>query len=309
MSLLHLETSLVEPRNGVSSRSIPLQLRLARRNARRLLPSLGGGFSPEDLDAEAGDRRLEEDFLAESRALIAPALDAVPSDPDRFLAWFEGLRDVGPGQGDPLFPWLAEAASLDQFRWFLGQEVAGEAGFEDLLALTQIKMPVLAKLEMARNFWDEMGRGRESGLHGLLLSRLADDLDAHLPAAQILPEPLALSNLLTALAWNRHYAFQSLGALGAIELTAPGRARLVNLGLRRLGCDAATRKYFALHANLDLQHSEAWNRQVLQPLVAADPRYARAFAEGALLRLHAGAQCFAVYRDHLWGPGHRPERG
>lgn len=298
MSLLDLGA----PRTFETSRSASLQRRLARRNARRLLPSLGGpGFSAEDLEAEVGDRRLEEDFLAEARGLVAPALDDVPQEPERFLAWFEALRDVGPGQGDPLFPWLAESASLDQFRWFLGQEVAGEAGFEDLLALTQIKMPVLAKLEMARNFWDEMGRGRESGLHGLLLSRLADDLDAHLPAAEILPEPLALSNLLTALAWNRHYAFQSLGALGAIELTAPGRAHLVNLGLRRLGCDAATRKYFALHANLDLQHSEAWNRQVLLPLVAADARYARAFAEGALLRLHAGARCFAVYRDRLWG--------
>jgi len=300
MSLLDPGTSLGPP-SLESSRSAPLQRRLARRNALRLLPSLGSGFSREDFEAEVGDRRLEEDFLAEARGLVAPALDEVPRDPERFLAWFEGLRDAGPGQGDPLFPWLAEAASLDQFRWFLGQEVAGEAGFEDLLALTQIKMPVVAKLEMARNFWDEMGRGRESGLHGLLLSRLADELDAHLPPTEILPEPMALSNLLTALAWNRHYAFQSLGALGAIELTAPGRAHLVNLGLRRLGCDAATRKYFALHANLDLQHSEAWNRQVLQPLVAADPRYARAFAEGALLRLHAGARCFAVYRDHLWG--------
>ena len=302
MSLLDVGASPGAPWNLARSRSVPLQLRLARRNALRLLPSLGSGLSPEDLDAEVGDRRLEEDFLAEARGLVAPALDQVPHDPEGFLAWFESLREVGPGQGDPLFPWLAESASLDQFRWFLGQEVAGEAGFEDLLALTQIKMPVLAKLEMARNFWDEMGRGRESGLHGLLLSRLADDLDAHLPATEILPEPMALSNLLTALAWNRHYAFQSLGALGVIELTAPERAHLVNLGLRRLGCDAATRKYFALHANLDLQHSAAWNREVLEPLVAADPRYARAFAEGALLRLHGGARCFAVYREHLWGP-------
>jgi hypothetical protein len=35
----------------------------------------------------------------------------------------------------------------------------GEAGYEDLLAMTQVKMSVKAKLEMARNFWDEMGRG------------------------------------------------------------------------------------------------------------------------------------------------------
>jgi hypothetical protein len=111
---------------------------------------------------------------------------------------------------------------------------------------------------------------------------------------------MALGNLLGALAWNRRYAFQSLGALGVIELTAPGRAAMVNLGLRRLGCRPEIRKYFALHATLDVQHSRAWNEGVLRPLVAADPRCARALAEGALLRLRAGADCFAAYRAHLW---------
>ena len=61
--------------------------------------------------------------------------------------------------------------------WFVTQEVAGEAGFEDLLALTQVKMPVTAKLEMARNYWDEMGRGRVGGMHGPLLERLAGYLN------------------------------------------------------------------------------------------------------------------------------------
>ena len=58
-------------------------------------------------------------------------------------------------------------------KWFLLQEVAGEAGFEDLLAMAQVKMPVPAKLEMARNFWDEMGRGKAKGMHGPMLERLA----------------------------------------------------------------------------------------------------------------------------------------
>ena len=64
-----------------------------------------------------------------------------PTDPDGFIAWFEELKATGPGQGDPLFPWLARHASRDELRWFLRQEVAGEAGFEDLVALTQVKMP------------------------------------------------------------------------------------------------------------------------------------------------------------------------
>jgi len=279
---------------------LSLHRRLARRNELRFRPTFEGDLSLDALDEEMADRLAEESFIRRARVPLARPLASVPQDPDAFVAWFEGLAERGPGQGDPLFPWLAEEATLEQMRWFLGQEVAGEAGFEDLLALTQLKMPVTAKLEMARNFWDEMGQGHEVGMHGPLLTRLADDLNVQVPVEQILTEPLCLANLLSALAWNRRYAYQSLGALGAIELTAPGRAKFVNAGLRRLGCPPETRKYFALHATLDVKHAASWNREVLRPMVAAEPRCARVFAEGALLRLHAGADCFSAYRAHLW---------
>ena len=37
-----------------------------------------------------------------------------PRTPDGFIRWFEDLRVSGPGQGDPLFPWLATTAGLDE---------------------------------------------------------------------------------------------------------------------------------------------------------------------------------------------------
>src|SRR5690606_25637317 len=115
------------------------------------------------------------------------------------------------------------------------QEVAGEAGFDDLVALTQVRLPTCAKLEMARNYWDEMGQGHESGMHGPMLERLAGDLNLRRGTAHVVVESLALGNLMVALAANRRYAYHSIGALGAIELTAPGRATHVNAGLKRLG--------------------------------------------------------------------------
>jgi hypothetical protein len=274
-----------------------LHRRMARQNEKRLRPSLDAP-AIADLAAEVADRRLEEQFVARERAAVQPLLRHLPAagNADAFVAWFAALRDSGPGQHDPLFPWLAQAASMAQLRWFLGQEVAGEAGFEDLLALTQLRMPAEAKLEMARNYWDEMGRGRRSGMHGLMLARLADVLALRLPIDQTVWPSLALANMLVALAWNRHYAYQAVGALGVIELTAPGRAKQVNAALKRLGVAPGDRQYFALHATLDVRHSAAWNHQVLRALVAADPRCARAIAEGALLRLRAGARCFDRYR-------------
>jgi hypothetical protein len=133
-----------------------------------------------------------------------------------------------------------------------------------------------------------------------MLATLADKL--RLPEVPIVWESVALGNLMVALACNRHYAYQSLGALGVIELTAPGRAELVNAGLERLGIPAAVRRYFAIHATLDVAHSAAWNAEVLHPLVGENPAVARAIAEGALMRLTAGARCFERYRAVLW-PG------
>ena len=277
-------------------------LALASYGRRRLEPALpdAPAASVPSLD------ELERDFVEQERAAVRAHAGEAPSDPDAFVRWFEALRECGPGQGDPLFPFLAKHATLEQMKWFLAQEVAGEAGFDDLVALTQVKMPLQAKLELARNYWDEMGRGRRAGMHGPLLADLARALGVRSDPEHTVWESLALANLLVALALDRRYAYHSIGALGAIELTAPGRVAQVDEGLARLGVPKAARRYFTLHATLDLKHSEAWDREVLRPLVAQEPRAAQAIAEGALMRLRAGARCFERYRAELSpAPGQR----
>jgi len=51
-----------------------------------------------------------------------------------------------------------------------------------------------------------------------------------------------------------------------------------------------------------VRHSAAWNAEVLAPLVAEAPQVARCIAEGAVLRLRAGARCFERYKRELWRP-------
>lgn len=281
---------------------------LAASHAERLNPSAAATDWDRSLQHEFDIRRIEHRFVEAERKEVAALVANVPRDPAQFVRWFETLEDEGPGQHDPLFDWLADSASYEQMCWFLSQEVAGEAGFDDLVALTQIKLPERAKLEMARNYWDEMGQGSAAGMHGPMLSRLARALELGDPSDTVW-EALALGNLMVALATDRHYAYQSVGALGVIELTAPGRAKMVNAGLKRLGVPGAVRQYFALHATLDVRHSAAWNAEVLAPLVQRTPEVARCIAEGALLRLRAGARCFERYRRQLWGArasGYRP---
>jgi hypothetical protein len=277
-----------------------LHRRLARWNHKRLNPGLPGPGWTDDLREEHEMRLLEGVWVEAFRAEIADQVATVPTEPDRFIAWFEALKADGPGQGDPLFDWLAEEAGLDEMQWFLTQEAAGEAGFDDLVALTQVKLPVPAKLELARNYWDEMGRGNEGGMHGPMLERTVAGLGLT-PAIDVTVWPsLALANTMTAFVTTRRYAYHSVGALGVVELTAPTRVAKVAGGLKRLGCEPKVRKYFDLHAVLDLKHSEDWDREALRPLVEEDPARAHALAEGALMRLICGRRCFEVYRAHLW---------
>ncbi len=281
---------------------IDLHSRLTAFNATRMKPQLAAPKWQSELLTEV-DARIEEGlFVERERRQITALLADVPSSTAEFTAWFDRLRDIGPGQHDRLFPWLAEQATRDQMRWFLAQEIAGETGFDDLVAMTQVRFPARAKLEMARNYWDEMGRGHENGMHGGMLERTSEEFELDTFDAPLVWESQALANLMAALASNRRYAYQSIGALGAIEMTSPSRVSLVSSGLRRLGVSAAGRQYFQLHAGLDIRHSKEWNAEVIAPLVAAQPAAARPIAEGALMRLRAGERCFVRYRSELGVP-------
>jgi pyrroloquinoline quinone (PQQ) biosynthesis protein C len=291
----------LRPSNGGDELlSDDVQQRLARWNRDRLSARLPDACWQEEIRDDAAMLDLQGSFLESLRTRVAQRAKAVPTGPAEFIAWFEGLEANGPGQHDPLFAWLEEQATLDQMRWYLQQEAAGEAGFDDLTAFTQVKLPPRIKLELARNYWDEMGRGNAKGMHGPMLHRLVEALDLNPCIEGTVWESLALANAMTAMATRRDYAWHALGALGAIELTAPARSAAVAAGLKRLGVAPKDRMYFDLHATLDVKHSAAWNAEALVPAVADDPTRAIAIAEGALMRLECGARCFERYRREFW---------
>lgn len=277
-----------------------LHRRLALWNHKRLAPAVPHENWATELDEEREMKALEARWIEAFRSEIADQAAAAPRDVAGFTAWFEALEADGPGQHDPLFDWLATDASAEAMDWFLTQEAAGEAGFDDLVALAQVKMPQEPKLELARNYWDEMGRGNPMGMHGPMLDRAILALDLKPTIEGTVWQSLALANTLTAFATTRRYAWHAVGALGVVELTAPGRVALVGKGLKRLDHPPVVRKYFDLHAVLDVKHAADWIANVLQPLVRDVPECVPYLAEGALMRLHCGARCFEVYRDHLW---------
>lgn len=277
-----------------------VQRRLSAFNIKRFTPALPITDWREDLFASDEGAILEALYLDRERETVRDLAAEAPADPEGFIDWFESLKDWGPGQKDSLFPWLAAKATMEEMKWFLTQEVAGEAGFEDLTALTQVRLPQRPKLELARNYWDEMGRGKPKGMHGPLLETLASRLHLEPRPETTVWQSLALANTMAGLAANRQFTYHSIGALGVIEMTAPDRAAAVASGLKRLGVPAADRHYFDLHSILDVKHSLAWNAEAIFPLIEqGEPGVAQAIAEGALMRLEAGRRCFDRYRAHF----------
>lgn len=271
---------------------------LARANASRLRPRRTAGDFEAELERETSIRRMERKFVEEARACVRAQASAVPRDVNGFLDWFIALKDLPLGQTDALFPWLAEHANQQQMCWFLEQERANETSFGDLVALTQVNMPPRPKQELARNYWDEMVRS-----HVTDTPRSAVQCPKHAAKPETAVwESLALGNLMVALATNRHYAFQSLGALGVAELTAPRSKQFVQAGLLRLGLAVETPDFYSSSTRFDALHSAAWQREVIEPLIAGDSTLAPFIAEGALMRLNFAKCCFERYRKELWSP-------
>ncbi|MEP6792084.1 MAG: iron-containing redox enzyme family protein, partial [Ramlibacter sp.] len=143
------------------------------------------------------------------------------------------------------------------------------------------------------------GHGKQSAMHGQMLDTMVRELGLRPQIDDTVWESLALANTMLGLAFTRRYAWQSLGALGAIELTAPGRVAQVSAGMKRLGMDGRMRAYFDLHAALDKAHARAWIAEIIRPAVEEDPSRAPHIAEGALMRLLCGRRCFDRYQREL----------
>ena len=84
----------------------------ARHTTRtRLQPILPDEAPADELSREAAVARAEIAFIEALRHEIAPLSRPFRTPPTILSPGSRQLKDTGPGQGDPLFPWLAEHAT------------------------------------------------------------------------------------------------------------------------------------------------------------------------------------------------------
>jgi pyrroloquinoline quinone (PQQ) biosynthesis protein C len=172
-------------------------------------------------------------------------------------------------------------------------ECAGEAAFDDLVAMGQVGTRGAVKMEMASNYWDEMGKGRAHAVHTHLFHRLIEGLSLEAPPASELPwQVLAGVNVMLWSCIPRRNAFRAQGTLGAVELLAPQRCTRVAHGARRVGIKKKTVVYYTAHAIIDIGHAEGWLENVVKPQVENYAPSRVGIAEGLLARADASLDYF-----------------
>ncbi len=239
------------------------------------------------------ERPWEEDMLRRARNAAGLDESELPSDPERFAAWFQSTAFSHPLYEHELYSFLASDATRAQLEWFFRMECAGEAAFDDLVALGQVGTRGQVKMEMASNYWDEMGKGHRHAVHTHLFHRLIEELSLEAPPASDLPwQVLAGVNVMLWSCIHRRNAFRAQGTLGAVELLAPQRCTRVAHGAQRVGIKKKTVVYYTAHAIIDIGHAEGWLDNVVKPQVESHPPARVGIAEGLLARADASLDYF-----------------
>jgi hypothetical protein len=242
--------------------------------------------------------RLEGAFLERLQEADARRPWDLPGDPS------EALRAIQAADRVPaLYRWLADEATAHQVRAFLELEGGPDGGFDDLVAHCQVGVAGPAKVELARNYWDEMGGGDPARVHTELHRSMAASLGLrHRPRTELPVACLDRMLLGTTLATNRWFQPEMIGALGLIELQAGPRCRLVVAALRRIGAPAEALPFYEEHARVDPGHGRAWLDQVVGPLVDDHPDLGWRIVRGARWRSTVNAG-FLVAVSSLLGAG------
>jgi hypothetical protein len=232
--------------------------------------------------------RLETQWLQELDAAAQPLMKALAADPVRAMRAL-AAKDRLPA----VYKWVGDEATLPELRTFLAIEGGPDGGFDDLVATCQIGLSGAPKMELARNYWDEMGNGDPADVHTDLHRRMAAVVEIPDLPREKLPTPaLQRAAFGGLLATNRWLQPEMIGALGLTELQAGPRCRLVLKAFERLAIPTEAHTFYQVHADVDPRHGKDWLDQAIAPLAQQQPSWAPRMIRGAAWRWLVNADLF-----------------
>ncbi len=245
--------------------------------------------------------RLEADWLAELEAHWETAGPLTQCEGPREVV--QAMRAVAARDRLPqAYRWLARSATHEQLVRFLALEGGPDGGFDDLVAVAQVGLQGSAKLELGKNYWDEMGCGDAAGVHTVLHQSMAAAIGLQsVPREQQPVESLERVAVGGLLATNRWLQPEMVGALGLLELQAGPRCRLVVQAFDRLGAPQEAYPFYVEHADVDPVHGKDWMDKAVVPLVGEHPDWGPRIVKGAWWRSQLNLAFFEAARRELIG--------
>ena len=243
--------------------------------------------------------RLEGDWLAELELTWTEAgALAEADDPESVV---RAMRAVAARDRLPeSYRWLATGADWAQVVEFLSLEGGPDGGFDDLVAICQVGLSGSAKLELAKNYWDEMGQGLPGGVHTTMHERLVQVVAMPtVPRVQLSEAALERAALGGLLSTNRWLQPEMVGALGLLELQAGPRCRMVLKAFDRLGAPTDAYPFYREHAEVDPVHGRDWMDKAIVPLADRHPGWGARMVKGAWWRSTLNLRFFSDLHAQL----------
>ncbi|HEY0169235.1 MAG TPA: iron-containing redox enzyme family protein [Jatrophihabitans sp.] len=238
-------------------------------------------------------RLLEQATIAAQDADIEPGLiESSPDEPRPYLSWIKRTAKEHPVYKHPYYKdFIRNHATAEDLRSYMIQESVVDGRFDDLLAMMQVGTNGAAKMEIANNFWDEMGNGDKHQVHTHLFNNIfkvfdvqADEFEESLTANALLS-----GNLAVMLCRYRQFYAEAVGFMGMLEWLVPDRFVHVLHAWDRLGLPPSGVIYHKLHVTIDSQHAAGWFHNVVLP-AAKSPHMRHGIARGTLWRLNSSAR-------------------
>jgi hypothetical protein len=264
------------------------------------------GFEDVDEDWEwhpgilAFRAALEQRWITALRGLAAPA----PVDPGQLPGRLASLVRA-PG-GPDLSGYLAREGTREQFTEHLTHMSIYQLKEADPHSFGIPRLAGAAKAALVEIQVDEYGGGRPERMHSELFrsllrwAGLSDEYGYYVPVVPAVT--LAVSNLMSLLGLHRRWLGALLGHLAAMEMTSTGPSRRYSAGLRRLGADAVTRRYFDEHVEADAVHEQIAAHDLCGGYAAEHPEATADILFGASCALELGNE-FAAHLLSRWHAG------
>ena len=273
--------------------------------------------SARDLNTDSETQPILRDIAAileksmldyEMRSVELSNIQEIPKDGKLYVKWLKRVIENHKSNLHPFYnEFLAKHAKSEHIASYITQESTLDPRFDDILAMMQIGLPTQQKIELANNYYDEMGNGKPELVHSYLFKKamVALGIDDNYIKENRLEAALVCGNLSAALAISRRHFYKAVGYYGVTEYMAPRRFKHVVNAWKRNNLPDVGIVYHDLHITIDAGHANGWFNNVVVPCINEDPQIGIEIAQGALMRLNSSErylnQLYLNFNEELAG--------